>query len=669
MPTVDLTLKADLSGLKKQLSEGIGRKEARRLVSELNKSIKAQERAAKKVKASMDAAAKQTDKFKKSLEGSKQAAEAIGGKIGELSGRIEKAGQSFASFSASLGPAGPLVLGVGALAVAGTAYATAIAAVGTGIVSLIRQTDELLAQNAEFQEFFAPVDAGNLDAIHEFTDATDGVAIAAQQVAIVLGGQLAAELAETSRIVLQVSLAFADFAGRVNLGKAALEGLAVAFLGATGAKAAIAAMPKILDAADSATSDYATTASDLADKIRQQRQEQKEAADASRAQAAAEREAAEAMREAERAAQARAKATETLNDSIFRSTLEVVDPLTALEMQFERQQVAILDAAVAAGNLELGMEALAAAQVAYDADVEQTIDSMIRFKQSAADVEVQVEDTRTAIQRLIDSDLYAAIDAISTETERVSMMTTGVIVGATQQRIDAIANVAAAEREAIEQGADLMQTTETDRINRLVEIGRLTEAEGQAQIAAVDAAAKAERERADLVAADLEQQATKAFKLNQAAQIANATIEAARAAIALLPSFAYLGPGAPAAATALAGAQLALAIGAITSQEPPTFALGGMVSERSTGGADHTPILASPSEGIVSPRGMMALGREGLDALNQGSTPGTNVSIMLDRQIIASAVVDSISRDGRAANAVRVQSGARTGQTLVYGRG
>jgi hypothetical protein len=66
---------------------------------------------------------------------------------------------------------------------------------------------------------------------------------------------------------------------------------------------------------------------------------------------------------------------------------------------------------------------------------------------------------------------------------------------------------------------------------------------------------------------------------------------------------------------------------------------------------------------------MMALGREGLDALNQGTTPGTSVSIMLDRQIIASAVVDSISRDGRAANAVRVQSGARTGQTLVYGRG
>jgi hypothetical protein len=238
MPTVDLTLKADLSGLKKQLEGAVGRKEARALVSELNKSIKAQERAAKKVKASMASASKETDKFKKSLEGSKQAAEAIGGKIGELSGRIEKAGQSFASFSASLGPAGPLVLGVGALAVAGTAYATAIAAVGTGIVSLIRQTDELLAQNAEFQEFFAPVDAGNLEAIHEFTDATDGVAIAAQQVAIVLGGQLAAELAETSRVVLQVSLAFADFAGRVNLGKAALEGLAVAFLGSAGAKAA-----------------------------------------------------------------------------------------------------------------------------------------------------------------------------------------------------------------------------------------------------------------------------------------------------------------------------------------------------------------------------------------------------------------------------------------------
>jgi hypothetical protein len=669
MPTVDLTFKADLTQLRKELEKGVGTKEARALVSELNKSIKAQERAAKKVSKAMKKAEKEAQQFKKGLEGGKQAAEAMGGKVGELAGRIEKAGQSFASFSAALGPAGPLVLGVGALAVAGAAYAAAITAVGAGIVTLIRSTDELLAKNAEFQEFFAPVDATDLQAIHDFTDATDGIAIAAEQVAIILGGQLATELADTARIALQASLAFVDFADRIDAGSIALQGLAAVFLGPAGAEAAMQIMPKALDAVDSATADYAVTAEGLTEKIRAQREAQKEAATASKAQAEAEREAAAAMREAEQAAKARASATESLNESIYRSTLAVVDPLTALEMEYERQQVQILDTAIAAGNLELGMKALAAAEIAHTQNVEEAIDAMIRFKQSANDVEVAIEDDRTALQRFLDSDFYAQMDAISMEAERATGMVTGLVSEAAAQRVDAIAAVAEAERQAIEEGADLMEASETERINRLVEIGRLTEEEGQAQIAAVEAAAQAERERADSVAAQLEQQAIKAFKLNQAAQIANATIEAARAAIALTPSFAYLSAGAPAAAAAVAGAQLALAIGAIKAQEPPSFALGGMVSDRTTGGADHTPIMASPSEGIVSPRGMSAIGREGLEAINQGAAPTTNVSVMLDRQIIASAVVDAIAGDGRAANAVRVQSGARTGQTLVYGRG
>lgn len=669
MPEVDLTFKADMSQLREELSKGVGKKEARALVSELNKAMKAQERAAKKLSKAMKKAEKDGEKFKKGLEGSKNAAEALGGKAGEMAGKIEKAGQAFGAFSEALGPAGPLVLGVGALGVASTAYAAAIAAVGTGIVTLIRSTDELLTKNEEFQEFFAPVDSGDLQAIHDFTDATDGVVIAAEQAAIILGGELASQLADTARIALQVSLAFVDFAERIDGGRLALEALAITFLGPLGGQAAIAGMPKLLEAADSATSDYAQSAEDLTAKIRESKAEQKEAAAASKAQADAERAAAEAMREAEKAAQDRAKATADLNEIIYQSTLALADPLTALEMQYERQQVVILDAAVAAGNLELGMRALAGASAEYEQDLNQTIDGMIKFKQTAQDVEVAVEDTRTALEKFVDSDFFAQMNAISTEAERSTGMVTDLVTQAAQQRMDAIEAVASAEREAIEEAADLTKASEIERINRLMEIGSLTEAEGEAQIAAAEAQAQAEMERADRIAAFRSEQATKAFKLNQTAQIANATIEAARAAIALLPSFAYLGPGAPAAAIGIAGAQLAIAVGAIKGQEPPSFALGGMVADRTSGGADHTAILASPSEGIVSPRGMSALGRDGLDAINQGAAPTTNVSVMLDRQIIASAVVDAIAGDGRAAQAVRVQSGARTGQTLVYGRG
>jgi hypothetical protein len=385
------------------------------------------------------------------------------------------------------------------------------------------------------------------------------------------------------------------------------------------------------------------------------------------AKADADGEAAKAAKAAADADKERTKGIETLNAMILASELALADPLERVNLEFERQKQKINEAAAAAGDLELQTRALDLAQQEYNDSVSELVgqditDAFDQLNDTMADSMQQIEEMIPEAAASF-GEIMQGIGTIASEIEEI-------VVGFANLRIDQIEKVADAEREAIEQNVIEYLDAEKQKIDGLLAEGRISEEEAAAQMEAADRWAASEHQRADDLTKLREAEALKAFKIAQETKIAAATVAAALNAIemttALIPT---LGLGAPFAAAAIAGGQLALAIATIKATEPPSFALGGAVSDRMGGGADHTLISASPSEGIVSPRGMMALGREGLDALNQGGAPATNVSIMLDRQIIVSAVVDSISRDGRAANAVRVQSGARTGQTLVYGRG
>ena len=62
--------------------------------------------------------------------------------------------------------------------------------------------------------------------------------------------------------------------------------------------------------------------------------------------------------------------------------------------------------------------------------------------------------------------------------------------------------------------------------------------------------------------------------------------------------------------------QTALQIAQVASESPPSFAIGGVVE------ADHRMIQAAPGEGVVTRRGMSALGPDGLAALNRGRQGG-----------------------------------------------
>ncbi len=121
------------------------------------------------------------------------------------------------------------------------------------------------------------------------------------------------------------------------------------------------------------------------------------------------------------------------------------------------------------------------------------------------------------------------------------------------------------------------------------------------------------------IEADQAERIQREFKRSQDIQRVLAVIDAARAAVALIPAFAILGPGAPLAAAAVAGAGLAAQLAVINAQQPPSFPTGGVIS---TGGASANHQLAyfEPGEGVASRRAMSMPGfAEALEAANRGS--------------------------------------------------
>lgn len=743
MPTVDLTLKADLSDLKKQLSEGVSKKEARKLVVELNRSIKAQTKAAKEAKKAMLSVQTVAKKAVNTAGMISAAALAGGAAFKALADDVAEVLNEITTLSAQTGLANETLGGLRLAAertgkslsdlvppdlakrIAETAQGTGEAKRGfdglgvsvTDAAGNMKTADEVLRETIDaLQKVEDPTTRsalavqtlgdkggqlldtlGDSSSLEAFVDLNEKFGTSTGPASVQAVADLQSATAELSMVMgglkqavveaFDVSDKVQNFTTGLVFAKGLVEGLTdegreeaakkfedLSILAETEEKRAeliemaykvrvAPAFEAAAMAASAATFEFLTARKEI-EGI------EKPAADVAvnlLAKADADEEAAKAAKAAADADKERTKGIETLNAMILASELALADPLERVNLEFERQKQKINEAAAAAGDLELQTRALDLAQQEYNDSVAELVGEDIteafdQLNDTMADSMQQIEEMIPEAAASF-GEIMQGIGTIASEIEQI-------VVGFANLRIDQIEKVADAEREAIEQNVVEYLDAEKQKIDGLLAEGRISEEEAAAQMEAADRWAASEHQRADDLTKMREAEALKAFKIAQETKIAAATVAAALNAIemttALIPT---LGPGAPFAAAAIAGGQLALAIATIKATEPPSFALGGAVSDRMGGSADHTLISASPSEGIVSPRGMMALGREGLDALNQGGSPATNVSIMLDRQIIASAVVDSISRDGRAANAVRVQSGARTGQTLVYGRG
>jgi hypothetical protein len=679
MPKVELTLEANVAALKKQLAGVFDKKTATAMIKEYKAAFKEQKKAAEAAAKANKKARKEQDKLTDALEGTKNAAEAVGGKVGEMAGRFEK-GQAVGKFSAALGPAGPVVLGLAAITLGAAAAAAAVVGTVGAMGALVARADDLIDQNKELAEFFDPVDPEGLAAIYEFNDALAAAEATGRQLQIVMAAGIGPSMVKLIDIVgrltfeiMETEKGWRNFFNAMEIVTGGAFKHLVVFAKAT---------ERLIEVTDEATEGMGEGYEDLKDGVEALRLEQERekeeaeaaakareaAAKAAKAQreadklaAEAAREAAAAQREAAAAARERERAEDTLNAMIERATADQRDAYQELTLQYEKQIEAIQAQGKAGADFELQVKALTEVVSRYERD----LDELNKAQEELADPET-AQRWRDAWQQ--------AFEGVSDETKQTyqDIKDIGGSLGSSIQdltatRIDVLQREADATREAAEASAEAYRAAEVAKVEAALEAGQITEAEAESQLGLIENTQTAEEAAAEARIALMEREAIKAFKINKAISIAAATIKAAEAAIALMVPLAGLGPAAPLAAAAIAGLALAAQIAAIEAVEPPSFASGGLVADRVSG--DHTPILASPTEGIVSARGMSTLGRDGLNQINAGGSIGTEVIVSLDRQIIAQAVADVLTGDRRVRAEVRAISGARTGQALPYGRG
>ena len=224
--------------------------------------------------------------------------------------------------------------------------------------------------------------------------------------------------------------------------------------------------------------------------------------------------------------------------------------------------------------------------------------------------------------------------------------------------LDNFSEIADAEAERFATLQEQKGEAKRQEIADLLEAGEITQLVADSRLKSLERNEQIRAENHNNLNKDQRKQAKTAFAVSQSAAGASVLADSAAAYMAYLIAFAWAGFGGPALAAALVGTATAAQLAVVASNKPPQFADGGLIGARTT--PDHMLIAAQRGEGVVSRRGVAALGgASGLDALNKGAAGGGNVTanIVLDRRIIGQAVADLV--DNSIAR--------RTGRLAVYG--
>jgi hypothetical protein len=206
---VVLEFEANLSGLQKALASvpDMTADQAKDAVRQLRKSFLAAEKAAKKAAKvqgkSFKKASKEVDESAaQTAEGMMRLSQAVGGKTGEMAGRVEALSQSVRALATPLG-AGT------AAAVAMTAAVTGLAA---GMVASVFAADDFIDDLKELQglEGFELLPAEQVEAIENVNGSLDAIGAIAKQATIVLAGEFAPAMEQGAVAVVALNLAMLD---------------------------------------------------------------------------------------------------------------------------------------------------------------------------------------------------------------------------------------------------------------------------------------------------------------------------------------------------------------------------------------------------------------------------------------------------------------------------
>ena len=618
---VVLEFEANLSGMQQALASipGMTEKEAKEAVRQLRKSFLTAEKAAKKAAKvqgkSFKKAAKEIDESaEKTGEGLKRMAQAVGGKTGEMAGRVEALGQSVAALATPLG-AGT------AAAVAMTAAVTGLAA---GMVAAVFAADDFIDDLKELQglEGFQLLPAEQVEAIENVNGSLDAIGAIAKQATVVLAGEFAPAMEQAAVAVVALNLAMLDGIRQVAdavdlfevLGDAMIDGLMGPIdLVVAGLAGMVKALALVAEAAGQ---------DELAGKL----------TDATTAMAQLRKQLTTAkLMEA-------ANLTMDLADNTGRyreRALELIGGLQELDatqtsVKASTQDLAAEIDAITEKSLASFRKALEAEQKALEQVA--AIGTAARASQLTAEQKLTAEygNQLAALQEL--SEAYPENLAIQQEAANSKLA----IETDYHEKLQAMAE----------------DTAEKERLQRLQEIDERL-AVANTAVATADMVAQNRLDNMDKTTDAGRAEAERMFRIQKALAMVGVLIDGAAATV---KAFAQFGPPpSPVgiAAAVAAGAATTASLAMIAAQKPE-FPMGGIVPS-----IDHQLISAQPGEAVLNRQAVNRLGPSGIDALNNGRA-GLGEVVVVNRyehRMFDAFMADHLAQGGPLVNALNRRSG------------
>jgi hypothetical protein len=612
---VVLEFEANMAGMQKAIASipNMTEKEAKEAVKALRKSFLTAEKAAKKAAKvqgkSFKKASKQiNESAEQTGEGLKRMAQAVGGKTGEMAGRVEALGQSVAALATPLG-AGT------AAAVAMTAAVTGLAA---GMVAAVFAADDFIDDLKELQglEGFELLPAENVNA------SLDAIGAIAKQATVVLAGEFAPAMEQAAVAVVALNLAMLDGIRQVAdavdlfqvLGDAMIDGLMGPIdLVVAGLAGMVKALALVAEAAGQ---------DELAGKL----------TDATTAMAQLRKQLTTAgLLEA-------ASLTIDLADSTGNYTdraRELIGTLDELDTTQKSVQTSTkdLDAEIEAltqGSLASFTKALDAEQKALEQVA--AIGTAARASQLDAEQKLTTEYGNQLAALLALSEAYPENLAIQQEAANSKLA----IETDYHEKLQAMAE----------------DTAEKERLQRLQEIDERL-AVANTAVATADMVAQNRLDNMDKTTDAGRAGAERMFRIQKALAMVGVLIDGAAATV---KAFAQFGPPpSPVgiAAAVAAGAATTASLAMIAAQKPE-FPMGGIVPS-----IDHQLISAQPGEAVLNRQAVNRLGPSGIDALNNGRG-GVGEVVVVNRyehRMFDAFMADHLAQGGPLVNALNRRSG------------
>lgn len=573
--TLRISLQADLREMQKSLATlpGISEREAKLMVAGLSRELGKATAAAKRAATDSEKA------WSKAGQGIKGALSQVGGAAGQLGGIVFEVGEKLTTAGAGLGALGA----IGAGAVVGIA-AAGVAARGLADAALLAR-DRLEEQGVSIGESGAALD--------RYESSSSALRTEMDQLTVALGSVAADGLSEVAFATIGLIDGFERLAEKASPIADTMQAISDATFWINPVRVE-------MYLAGEAMSFFAGKGEEVAAVTRDN-------AKAANEWAAAENDALVALG--------------MLDDAVPPVTRGIRDNAAALR----EAEDAAADLVNGLGDVrQLEAEAAAArarATEATEAQAAATRDLAEAERERMAEL-AELGDFSEMIEALDSqvADFRSSLVAGVTEAAAAISSTFGGITSGLltlrQRELDTIIATGQAQVANAEQEAELRAAASSQLVADQLASGAISEAEADRRQAAIDAELSAELSAASRLADNERDMALQSFRATQSMQRAEAIMEAASAALTMIPAFAWMGPGAPIGAAAAAGAALATQLAVISSTPPPQFPTGL--------DPDHRRVVAiQDREAIASRRAMgNPAVREALTEGNRGVRTG-----------------------------------------------